>query len=57
MSKHEETKKFLLRGMPISLYKQLEKFAKQDRRSVTGEILYILEQYCKEREESEAEQH
>ena len=57
MSKHEETKKFLLRGMPTSLYKQLEKFAKQDRRSVTGEILYILEQYCKEREESEAEQH
>ena len=52
MSNREE-KDFLIRGMPVSLYELLEEFAKQDRRSVTAEILYILEQYCEKRKEGE----
>jgi hypothetical protein len=36
--------------MPKALHEQLRKFAQEDERSLSGEIIWILKRYVEERE-------
>jgi hypothetical protein len=51
----EERKPFLLR-IPPDLWKELEKWAGDELRSVNGQIEYLLRQAVEKRKRSQAEQ-
>lgn len=48
MSVKEGARDFLIRNMPLELHKCLKESARQCRRTMTGQILYILEQHFEE---------
>ncbi len=52
----EDTINFLIRNMPRSLHSQVKQLAQKEHRTITGEIIYILEQYCRLQEKRLEEQ-
>jgi hypothetical protein len=44
---------FLIRKMPVQLHEQLKAYAELDRRTLTGEILFVLETYVRDRKGQE----
>ena len=53
MEQHEEVIRFLLR-LPPDLHERLRRLAVRERRSLHGQILYLLEQAVEESNEGKA---